>query len=100
MRVSQLFSSRLIWRGCASVQVYLWTGSGRFKVMDRKEVERQAVAIRLTALDGGKRAGVIRQCSSTGVLFTAVITIVTIKRCSCQKTQKCIQVLAQTEVTD
>ena len=38
------------------MQVYLWTGKGRFKVMDRKEVERQAVAIRMTALDGGKRA--------------------------------------------
>ena len=38
------------------MQVYLWTGKGRFKVMDRKEVERQAVAIRMTALDSGKRA--------------------------------------------
>lgn len=40
----------------AGMQVYLWTGKGRFKVMDRKEVERQAVAIRMTALNGGKRA--------------------------------------------
>ncbi|KAK9901983.1 hypothetical protein WJX75_000204 [Coccomyxa subellipsoidea] len=45
------------WHALQVGQVYLWTGSGRFKVMDRKEVERQAVAIRLTALDGGKRAG-------------------------------------------
>lgn len=36
------------------VQVYLWTGKWKFKVMDRKEVERQAVALRLTALDGNK----------------------------------------------
>ena len=36
------------------MQMYLWTGNWRFKVMDRKEVERQAVAIRLTALDQGK----------------------------------------------
>ena len=33
--------------------MYLWTGNWRFKVMDRKEVERQAVAVRMTALDGG-----------------------------------------------
>jgi hypothetical protein len=36
-------------------QVYLWTGKWKFKVMDRKEVERQAVAIRMTALDAGKQ---------------------------------------------
>ncbi|BDA48190.1 probable solute carrier family 43 member 3 at N-terminal half [Coccomyxa sp. Obi] len=44
------------WHALQVGQVYLWTGKGRFKVMDRKEVERQAVAIRMTALDGGKRA--------------------------------------------
>ena len=40
-------------------QVYLWTGKGRFKVMDRKEVERQAVAVRMTALGeaGGAKSG-------------------------------------------
>ena len=42
------------------MQVYLWTGKGRFKVMDRKEVERQAVAVRMTALGdagGGAKSG-------------------------------------------
>ena len=31
----------------------MWAGGWRFKVMDRKEVQRQAVAVRMTALDGG-----------------------------------------------
>ena len=90
---------RLIWRGCASVQVYLWTGSGRFKVMDRKEVERQAVAIRLTALDGGKRAGVIRYCSLTGALLPLSLLLlpphaVPAKRGKVylQNTQECISI--------
>lgn len=38
-------------------QVYMWTGNWRFKVMDRKEVQRQAVAVRMTALDGGAKSG-------------------------------------------
>jgi hypothetical protein len=36
----------------------MWTGGWRFKVMDRKEVQRQAVAVRMTALDGGGGAKV------------------------------------------
>ena len=32
--------------------MYLYVGNWKFKVMERKEVERQAVALRMTALDG------------------------------------------------
>ena len=35
-------------------QMYLYVGKWKFKVMERKEVERQAVALRMTALDGHK----------------------------------------------
>ncbi len=40
------------------MQMYLYVGNWKFKVMERKEVERQAVALRMTALDGhGKPHG-------------------------------------------
>ena len=40
------------------MQMYLYVGKWKFKVMERKEVERQAVALRMTALDGhGKQHG-------------------------------------------
>ena len=35
--------------------MYLYVGNWKFKVMDRKEVERQAVALRMTALDGDSK---------------------------------------------
>ena len=35
-----------------AMQMYLYVGNWKFKVMERKEVERQAVALRMTALDG------------------------------------------------
>ena len=35
-----------------AAQMYLYVGNWKFKVMERKEVERQAVALRMTALDG------------------------------------------------
>lgn len=37
------------------MQMYLYVGNWKFKVMDRKEVERQAVALRMTALDGNSK---------------------------------------------
>jgi len=37
------------------MQMYLYVGNWKFKVMDRKEVERQAVALRMTALDGDSK---------------------------------------------
>lgn len=40
---------------CA-VQMYLYVGKWKFKVMERKEVERQAVSLRMTALDGSNKA--------------------------------------------
>ena len=38
------------------VQMYLYVGNWKFKVMERKEVERQAVALRMTALDGNRKS--------------------------------------------
>lgn len=40
----------------AAVQMYLYVGNWKFKVMERKEVERQAVALRMTALDGNRKS--------------------------------------------
>jgi hypothetical protein len=39
-----------------ALQMYLYVGKWKFKVMERKEVERQAVALRMTALDGHKHS--------------------------------------------
>ena len=39
-----------------AAQMYLYVGNWKFKVMERKEVERQAVALRMTALDGNRKS--------------------------------------------
>ena len=38
------------------LQMYLYVGNWKFKVMERKEVERQAVALRMTALDCNRKS--------------------------------------------